>query len=194
MNKALCFPARNAFGFFSPHSLMLPSKGKRKGRWQLGVPSQQSAWVCSSFLMSEFFLSQSLNDWLQGLGIPGCPRASQWENGQIQTLLYKILTAHFYCKQQLLAIKARPFPYCFVNNLDDKSTCRWYTDLSFISVRPDADLSLPFHCKTQIRTWISLKWLRFNLNKTQLSFVEGGREELWVCRRMCHFSLLKLSF
>lgn len=149
--------------FFSPHSLMLPSAGKREE----AVGSSQSAAMCSSFLMSEFFLSQSLNGWLQGLGIPGCFSVEKW--------LYTTLTAHFYCKQQLLAIKARPSPHCFVNKQDDKSTWRWYTDLPFISARPDADLSLPFHCKTQIRTWTSLKWLRFNLNKTQLSFVEGGK-------------------
>lgn len=176
MNKALCFPTRNAF--FSPYSLMLPIKGKREG----AVRNSQSPERVHLFLCLSFPWAKAWMIGYKGWGSQAVPALPSGKMVKARP----ILAAPSYCKQQLLAIKARPLPCCFVNNLDDKSTWRWCTDLPFISVRPDAAQSLPFHCKTQIRTWLRLKWLWFNLNKAQLSFVEGGKSS--ECAEECVMS------
>lgn len=48
-------------------------KAKGRGRWQSGVPTHQSAQVCSSFIVSEFFLEPKLKYLVRRAGYPMLP-------------------------------------------------------------------------------------------------------------------------
>lgn len=80
------------------------------------------------------------------------------------------------CKQ-LLVIKAGVFVllFCKQSGLPVNMEMIYR---SFASIRPDSDLLLLFHCKTQIRSWMILKQQSFNPEKSQFSFLEGGKSSV----------------
>jgi len=89
--------------FFFPFIDASKSTGEKGGGSLEILLTSQHKYVHPSLHLTSF-ISQSSNTWLQGLSIQGCLSAPSF---------YPVLTIHFYCKQQLLVIKAGPFVLLF---------------------------------------------------------------------------------